>query len=201
MASTRSSPGRGRSRSAGLLVALALAAAVAVTTCGLLWAPSPPGGEAPTGGGELADPGADDCPATGGDEGPVPDAPREGAQASGPARDAGASDLAREISDSVTDALHAPQDCDATAYTTARDVPEAASDLLERYRDEGDCLLRQAGYLDLLGNVWSCMTEGPGWVDVCVVVRSESGEGCAVRVVRLDRKEWEESYADAKGDG
>ena len=65
---------------------------------------------------------------------------------------------------------------------------------MRAYRDQGDCLLRRAGYLDLLGDVWSCTVEGPGWVDVVLVRRAEGDRGSRVRVVRLALEEWEGAY-------
>ncbi|MGN0287179.1 MAG: hypothetical protein ACI4B6_05875 [Atopobiaceae bacterium] len=64
-----------------------------------------------------------------------------------------------------------------------------ARQTLEEYQQRGDCLLRSSGYLDLLGNVWGCVIDGGGWVDV-VVVRSTPDEGAKRSVVRMDAKEW-----------
>lgn len=77
-------------------------------------------------------------------------------------------------------------------YRRDVDVPDAARELVVRYRDEGTCLVRSAGYLDLVGNVWGCVMEGPGWVDLCVVRRSDGGS--VVRCVRMEAGEWEEGY-------
>lgn len=74
------------------------------------------------------------------------------------------------------------------------DLAEESSRIVRAYRDRGDCLLRRAGYLDLLGNVWSCTVEGPGWVDVVWVSASQEGGGSRVRVVRLGLEEWEAAY-------
>lgn len=73
-------------------------------------------------------------------------------------------------------------------------LEEESSGIVRAYRDQGDCLLRQAGYLDLLGDVWSCTVEGPGWVDVVLVRRAEGDRGSRVRVVRLALEEWEGAY-------
>lgn len=82
----------------------------------------------------------------------------------------------------------------SSATTSERDLVAAARELLEEYQDEGDCLLRQAGYLDLLGKAWGCVVEGPGWVDL-VVVREDSGGGSTQRVLRMRAGAWEEELA------
>ena len=63
------------------------------------------------------------------------------------------------------------------------EVPDVARSMLERYRAE-TCLLVSSGYMDLMGGVWGCVTQGPGWVDVCVV-KQEVDHCCTVRRVRL----------------
>lgn len=80
-------------------------------------------------------------------------------------------------------------------YSSELDLVDEASRLLEGYEDEGSCLLREAGYLDLFGNVWSCTVQGPGWVEVCVVSQAE-GTGSEVKVVRMGIEEWERSYGN-----
>lgn len=64
------------------------------------------------------------------------------------------------------------------------EVDVVARSLLGRYQDEGACLLVSAGYLDLLGNVWGCVVEGPGWIDLCIVEK-RAQEGSTTRSVRL----------------
>lgn len=76
-----------------------------------------------------------------------------------------------------------------TTYETELELPEASQELVERYRDRGDCLMREAGYLDLLGDAWSCVVQGPDWVDVCVVSSASENAGSVVRVQRLERPE------------
>lgn len=71
------------------------------------------------------------------------------------------------------------------AYEVSEPLERAASLLVCQYRDLGTCLVLQAGYIDLLGNVWGCVVEGPGWVDVCVV-SGGSGDGSIVRIERMD---------------
>lgn len=87
--------------------------------------------------------------------------------------------------------LRVMDDGDVTTYETSTELPATASDLVCEYRDERDCVVRSAGYLDLQGNAWSCLMEGPGWVDLCLVIQQD--EGCVVRVARMEVTDWEES--------
>lgn len=84
------------------------------------------------------------------------------------------------------------------SYDSELDLADEATRLLEEYQEKGSCLLMEAGYLDLLGNVWTCTVQGAGWVDVCVVSEAE-GTGSTVRVIRMDVDEWRESYASNGG--
>ena len=76
---------------------------------------------------------------------------------------------------------------EVTTYETALELPDASQELVEQYRDRGDCLMCQAGYLDLFGDAWSCVVQGPDWVDVCVVSAAANDAGSVVRVQRLER--------------
>lgn len=87
-------------------------------------------------------------------------------------------------------------DIHVTTYETSEELPDAAAELVSRYEEANDCLVRSAGYLDMFGNVWSCLMEGPGWVDLCLVSQGE--DACVVRVTRMEAKEWERSYAQEK---
>lgn len=66
-------------------------------------------------------------------------------------------------------------------------VEQVATRLLATYRDGEPCVLCQAGYLDLLGRVWSCVVQGGGWVEICVV-KEEDGAS-VVTLMRLDGDE------------
>lgn len=68
-------------------------------------------------------------------------------------------------------------------------VEQSASELLSEYEGLGTCALVRAGYLDLLGEVWCCVVQGDGWVDVCEV-RPADGGGSLVTRRRLDSREW-----------
>ncbi|MBO7674072.1 MAG: hypothetical protein J6S63_03580 [Atopobiaceae bacterium] len=70
-----------------------------------------------------------------------------------------------------------------TTYRTDDDLPTVATDVMDRYRYGEACLVRGSGYLGLLARTWSCVIEGPGWVDLCVVQQED--KGCTVRVTRI----------------
>lgn len=97
----------------------------------------------------------------------------------------------------------APGDGDTvTSYSSERTLAEEASSLLESYEAQGECVLREAGFLDLFGNAWTCTVQGPDWVDVCLVSGSgDAGEssGSDVRVVHMEAEEWRRAYEKAAG--
>ena len=47
--------------------------------------------------------------------------------------------------------------------------------VLEGYRLRGDCIVAQAGYLDLSGKMWGCVVQGAGWVELCVIREGDEG--------------------------
>ena len=77
-------------------------------------------------------------------------------------------------------------------YTSKASMQDTAAQLLEEYARAGKCVLVRAGYLDLLGNNWSCTVVGDGWVDTVVVRGAEDPRKSEVKVVRMDVREWEE---------
>ncbi|MBM6988072.1 MAG: hypothetical protein I3I99_00485 [Olsenella umbonata] len=77
-------------------------------------------------------------------------------------------------------------------YTSKASLQDTAAQLLEEYARVGKCVLVRAGYLDLLGNNWSCTVVGDGWVDTVVVRGTGDSRKSEVKVVRMDAKEWEE---------
>ena len=85
--------------------------------------------------------------------------------------------------------------CDETSPPQRGDVPsplpveQSASELLAEYEDLGTSALVRAGYLDLMGEVWCCVVQGDGWVDVCEVRPAEGGGSLVLRR-RLDSREW-----------
>ena len=78
---------------------------------------------------------------------------------------------------------------------------EEASAVLERARDAQPCVLVDSGYLDLLGNVWSCTVQGDGWVEVTVVREREQGKGSDVTTVRMDADAWARELEGVMRDG
>ena len=85
-----------------------------------------------------------------------------------------------------------PEGAELATCSSELPLEEEGSRVLERYRARGDCVLAQAGYLDLTGRVWGCVVQGDGWVEVCLVEEGDDGGGCSVSVVRMDA-------ADASG--
>lgn len=73
-------------------------------------------------------------------------------------------------------------------------VQEAAKEEVLRYRDRSDCVVTQAGYLDLFGRTWGCVIEGCGWVDVCVVSQCQGEQASKVKTVRMEVADWEQVY-------
>ena len=53
-------------------------------------------------------------------------------------------------------------------------LEQVATRLLRSYRDAGSCVLARSGFLDLTGSVWSCVIQGDGWTDVCIVCTTRS---------------------------
>jgi hypothetical protein len=78
--------------------------------------------------------------------------------------------------------------------SSPRPLADEARAVLSAYRDERDCALVQAGYIDLLGGTWSCTVQGPGWVDV-VVVSADGASASKVTTTRMDVSEWAASVA------
>lgn len=77
---------------------------------------------------------------------------------------------------------------DVSVRGEAGEVEQVATRLLASYRDEGDCVLVEASYLDLLGSVWGCVVQGDQWVDICVVEQIDESSS-RVHVMRLDASE------------
>lgn len=76
------------------------------------------------------------------------------------------------------------------SWESERPLVEEAQTILAGYRQRGDCVLARAGYVDLLGRAWSCVIQGDGWVDVCVVRETDEG-GSRVSVSRMEASTWE----------
>ena len=75
---------------------------------------------------------------------------------------------------------------EASSYHSDSPLVEEATEVLEAYEEQGDCIVAKAGYLDFLGGTWGCVLQGSDWVDICVVSEDDDGEGCVVYVWHLD---------------
>lgn len=87
-----------------------------------------------------------------------------------------------------------------TTRLSERPLAEEAASVLLGYRDRRDCVLVRAGYLDLMGSVWSCVVEGDRWVEV-VVVRERDGQGSSVDIAHMDAREWEQELEGLNDEG
>ena len=74
----------------------------------------------------------------------------------------------------------------SVSWRESRDIVEAASGVLEVYREVESVDLVTSGYVDLAGNVWAALlSDGKGWVDMVTIEAGENDEGSTVMVVRL----------------
>lgn len=78
------------------------------------------------------------------------------------------------------------------SWESERPLTEEAQTILVGYRQRKDCVLVRAGYVDLVGQAWSCVIQGDGWVDICVVRETDVGSS-KVSVSRIENSMWEES--------
>lgn len=81
------------------------------------------------------------------------------------------------------------------SYESPLSLEGEGARLVEEYGARGDCVMAQAGYLDLSGSVWGCVMQGGGWVDICVVRDVEGGKGSCVVVWHMDADAAEEALA------
>lgn len=128
----------------------------------------------------------------------VASGPQDGGSASAPVDESAGDGAESGGSPTDGDPVEVVSSADGTgirSYSSDLELEGEAERLLAAYEQQGSCLLREAGYLDLFGNVWSCTVQGPGWVDVCVV-SGRDGDGSEVRVIRMDVGEWEASYGE-----
>lgn len=75
------------------------------------------------------------------------------------------------------------------SWSSELSLEDEAARVLGEAAERGDCVLARAGYLDLLGGTWGCVTQGSGWTEVCVVWARTDGTGCEARAWRLDASE------------
>lgn len=82
-------------------------------------------------------------------------------------------------------------------YELPYDVDRASRTVLEQYRDAGEGVVVRSGYLDLRGRTWSCLLQGPGWVDLCVVTeKDDRGSQSTVQRVRMDAEDWRKGHGE-----
>ena len=53
-------------------------------------------------------------------------------------------------------------------------IQDEAQSVLENYQHRADCALVYSGYIDLAGNVWSCLVNGGNWSELVTI--SDQGE-------------------------
>ena len=53
-------------------------------------------------------------------------------------------------------------------------IQDEAQSVLESYQQRADCVLVYSGYIDLTGNVWSCLVNGGNWSELVTI--SDQGE-------------------------
>ena len=53
-------------------------------------------------------------------------------------------------------------------------IKDEAQSVLENYQKRADCALVYSGYIDLAGNVWSCLVNGGNWSELVTI--SDQGE-------------------------
>ena len=53
-------------------------------------------------------------------------------------------------------------------------IQDEAQSVLESYQQRADCVLVYSGYIDLSGNVWSCLVNGGNWSELVTI--SDQGE-------------------------
>ena len=90
--------------------------------------------------------------------------------------------------EAVSEGIAMPSDLGFSRRESALPLEEEAACVLERRRQEGNCVVARSGYLDLSGRVWGCVLQGDGWSEVIVVLEGD-GDGCDVLSCRLDARE------------
>lgn len=114
----------------------------------------------------------------------------DGGDDAGPSEGDGAGALGELVSDEAPGVVSsALSSAEARGYESDRTLVEEGEAVLEGYRSRGDCVLAQAGYLDLMGRTWGCVTQGAGWVEVCIVREASDGGGCSVATWRMDSED------------
>ena len=101
-----------------------------------------------------------------------------------------ADQLPEGVPDEVAEVLgSAAGEGGARGWSSELPLQDEARRVLEEADGSDDCVLARAGYLDLAGRTWGCVTQGSGWAEVCLVWERADGSGSEVRVWRLDASE------------
>lgn len=75
-------------------------------------------------------------------------------------------------------------------WESTKSFQEVGEELLRSYEGRGDSIPIFSGYLDVLGNMWSCIFQGSGWVDICLI--SDEGSSRKVAVCHVTTQEIQE---------
>lgn len=75
-------------------------------------------------------------------------------------------------------------------WESTRSFQEVGEELLHSYEERGDSIPVFSGYLDVLGNVWSCIFQGSGWIDICLI--SDEGSSRKVAICHVTTQEIQE---------
>ena len=109
---------------------------------------------------------------------------------SGAGASAESGESGRQVLDEVPEPVgNALSSAEASGYESERTLVEEGREVLERFRSRGDCVLARAGYLDLTGRAWGCVTQGEGWVEICIVREAPDGDGCSVVSWHMDAED------------
>lgn len=66
-------------------------------------------------------------------------------------------------------------------------IQDEAQSVLESYQQRSDCVLVYSGYIDLSGNVWSCLVNGGNWSELVII--SDQGEIRRVSTCHIDTQD------------
>lgn len=90
--------------------------------------------------------------------------------------------------EAASEGIAVPSDLGFSRRESSLPLEEEVAWVLERRRQEGNCMVARSGYLDLSGRVWGCVLQGDGWSEVIVVLEGD-GDGCDVLSCRMDARE------------
>lgn len=122
-------------------------------------------------------------------------APRDGGALPDTSTDDGSTGDPREMLRQLEQSTPHEGTSSAVVHAAAT-VPDEARELLRAYRLQHNCVLAQAGYIDLFGEVWGCVVQGEGWVDIGVV-KARGQSDCELQITRLFVDAWQEEARHA----